>query len=157
MIQFRLVWVGRENKRDPESMLCDRYLDRIARYIKLETRVIKPVVGGKGTITRQKESEKILAGLAPGDFLILCDERGKQLSSAELARLLNDLPRRGANRATFVVGGAMGVSEALRQKADFVVSLSRMTLPHALARVVLTEQIYRALCIQARHPYHHEG
>ena len=89
--------------------------------------------------------------------VILLDERGKQLTSPGLAKLIQQRREMSDPNIIFIVGGSMGVSPDLRQRANYVLSLSQMTLPHALARVIVLEQIYRALCIQASHPYHHEG
>ncbi|MDJ0838547.1 MAG: 23S rRNA (pseudouridine(1915)-N(3))-methyltransferase RlmH [Acidobacteriota bacterium] len=155
-MRLKLIWVGRENRRDPESELCRRYRERLRPHGRLEETVIKSVQSGNTEETREKESRKILDALDSRDFVVLCDERGKGQSSPELARFLEQRER-DARRPVWIIGGAMGVSAALRQRADFMLSLSKMTLPHALARVVLLEQIYRAFTIKAGHPYHHEG
>ncbi len=156
MSKVGLIWVGRENRRDPETEICVRYRDRIRSFTKLEELVIKPVKSGGEEVVRRQEGGRILDALDNRDFLILCDERGKQKTSAELASFFGRIEQQ-ARRPVLVIGGAMGVSDALRQRADFVLSLSMMTFPHALARVVLLEQIYRAFTIKAGHPYHHEG
>lgn len=157
MSRILAVWVGREHKRDPETQLCQRYLERISRYFRIEQKVIKPLQTGSDDTIRKRESEKILETIDNRDTLIMCDERGKQLSSPELAQWMGGRFDAADRRLVFVIGGAMGVTDELRRRADFMLSLSRMTLPHALARVVLFEQIYRALSIRAGHPYHHEG
>ena len=85
----------------------------------------------------------------------MLDERGKPLSSRELAARLSDWLSDGRDIA-FAIGGPDGVSEACRERAEFTLSLSRMTLPHGLARVVLAEQLYRAATLLSGHPYHRE-
>lgn len=153
-MRTRLIWVGRENRRDPEAVLCERYRERLRPYTRFDARVIKGVNGQSPDEVRQKEAGKILDALDDRAYVVLCDERGKQWSSPELAKTFQKQAHQGVQ---FVIGGSMGVADAVRNRADFVLSLSRMTLPHALARAVLMEQIYRAFTIAAGHPYHHEG
>ena len=156
MMRLRLIWVGREGRRDPEAELAQKYCERIARMGKYEETVLKPFQGGNSDETREREGKKILELLDPKDYVVLCDERGKQITSPQLAQFLAERERDG-RRPVWLVGGAMGVSDAVRRRADNVLSLSKMTLPHALARVMLLEQIYRGFTIKTGHPYHHEG
>ena len=99
------------------------------------------------------ESEQILAKLASKEQVVLLDERGKQLTSAALAAKLTDWQQDGRDLC-FIIGGPDGVSEACRQRADFRWSLSPLTLPHGMVRVLFAEQLYRAWSMQAGHPYH---
>jgi 23S rRNA (pseudouridine1915-N3)-methyltransferase len=158
MLRARMIWVGKVNRRDPETQLCERYAKRLQPYLKLEELVIKPLArkGADTSAIQQWEAEKILASLKPDEKLVACDERGKQWSSAELGGYLK---RCGIQswKPVFLIGGAMGLADQVRNRADFLLSFSKMTLPHALARVMLMEQLYRASCINAGHPYHHEG
>lgn len=102
---------------------------------------------------RAEESQRILSKVAPGDYLILLDERGKNLSSPELSALLNS--NLGYKPVTLVIGGAYGVDDSVRRRANTVWSLSRLVFPHQLVRLLLTEQIYRAGEIANNRPYHH--
>ena len=118
-----------------------------------------------GTVRRQKndksrkateaEGELILARIDTSELVVLLDERGRQLSSRGLADKLARWQGDGRDLC-FVIGGPDGVSEACRQRADFTWSLSQLTLPHGLARVLLAEQLYRAHSLQVGHPYHRE-
>jgi 23S rRNA (pseudouridine1915-N3)-methyltransferase len=157
MNQARLIWVGRANRRAPERELCSRYTQRIGHYLRFDEQVVKPMTDRSEEVLRGRESERIRALLADDDYTILCDERGQQLTSQRFADLITHRRQAGTRRLVWVIGGAMGVDVQLRQRANFVLSLSKMTLPHALARVLLLEQLYRALTISAGHPYHHEG
>ncbi len=157
MTRHLLIWVGKASRRGPEAELCARYLKRINGYASMVEKTLKPVVCDSPRETQRQESKRILAELETRDCVALCDQRGRQLSSPEWAQFLADRAREGVKRVAWVIGGSMGVDEALRRRADYVLSLSRLTLPHALARVLFLEQTYRALCIQAGHPYHHEG
>ena len=103
----------------------------------------------------EEEGELILARLAVAEQVVLLDERGKQLTSKLLASKLSDWQSDGRDLC-FVIGGPDGVSEAVRQRADMMWSLSQLTLPHGMARALLSEQLYRAWSLQAGHPYHRE-
>lgn len=102
---------------------------------------------------RAEESKRILTKVSPDDYLILLDERGKNFSSPELSQLLNQ--NLGRKAVTLVIGGAYGVDDSVRQRANTVWSLSKLVFPHQLVRLILTEQIYRAGEIANNRPYHH--
>jgi len=104
---------------------------------------------------RQEESERILSRLAAQDFVILLDERGDELSSPQLASLLNNTFTAG-RQIVLIIGGAYGVDDRVHQRADIVWSLSPLVFPHQLVRLILAEQLYRAQQIGSGHPYHHE-
>lgn len=101
------------------------------------------------------EGKRILEAISPQDVTLVLDERGKELSSTEMAALLCKLDREAEGRACFIIGGAFGLDEVVRKRARHILRLSAMTLPHELARVVLLEQLYRAECILRKVPYHH--
>lgn len=108
-----------------------------------------------GLKARQDESERLLSRLSAYDFIILLDERGKQLDSPAFAQLLQtNLDR--SQKVAIVIGGAYGVTDELRQKAQVVWSLSDLVFPHQLVRLMLTEQLYRAQQITLGGSYHHE-
>ncbi len=135
--------------------------DGIERY---ETRLKKPYDAQwvllphsslQDAAARQEESERILSRCDDRDFVILLDERGDELTSPQLASLLDNTFTAGRT-VTFVIGGAYGVDDRVHQRADVVWSLSPLVFPHQLVRLILTEQLYRAQQIAAGHPYHHE-
>jgi 23S rRNA (pseudouridine1915-N3)-methyltransferase len=103
----------------------------------------------------EAEGEQILSKLKADEQVVLLDERGKQLTSSGLAARLTDWQAEGRDLC-FVIGGPDGVSSACRDRANFTWSLSNLTLPHGLARVLFAEQLYRAWSLQAGHPYHRE-
>lgn len=134
------------------------YTRRMPPEIRVDLMELKPEERGAGrSLDRAKtlEGERILAALPAGAALIALDERGKGVSTQGLSVMLSEWMRDGGHPA-FVIGGADGLSEAVRSRADKIVSLSLLTLPHGLARVLLAEQLYRAWTILARHPYHRE-
>lgn len=101
------------------------------------------------------EAEAILKRVTPTDILVLLDERGKTPSTLEFARMLESWST-APGACVFVIGGAYGVAETIKRRATFTVALSRLTFPHQLVRVILLEQLYRALTVLAGHGYHHE-
>lgn len=103
----------------------------------------------------QSEGKLILARIEANEQVVLLDERGKQMTSPALAARLADWQTDGRDLC-FIIGGADGVSTECRDRADFIWSMSDLTLPHGLARVLFAEQMYRAWSLQAGHPYHRE-
>jgi 23S rRNA (pseudouridine1915-N3)-methyltransferase len=99
------------------------------------------------------EGKRMLASLPEDCFTVALDERGKSLTSEQLARMLRDWMQRGRDVA-FLIGSADGLDPRVKQESAFILSLSAMTLPHQLVRVVLAEQLYRAACLLNHHPYH---
>lgn len=147
--------------RMPEwiSSACGEYekrMPREARVALLEIRPEKRESGKSLAQIQSLEASRIAAALPQGSITVVLDERGESLSTLDFAELLARAMQDGRDIA-FVIGGADGVSQTLREKADRVLSLSRMTLPHGLARVMLFEQLYRAVSVINHHPYHREG
>lgn len=117
--------------------------------------VLLPHSSQEGTRARLEESERLLARLSDADYVLLLDETGKNISTPELTSLLNT-SFTAARHAVIIIGGAYGVTDELRTRAQFVWSLSRLVLPHQLVRLVLTEQLYRAQEIASGGKYHHD-
>ena len=109
----------------------------------------------EGIRAREEESERLLSRLDAYDFIVLLDERGKTLDSPGLSRLLSEQLDRSV-KVAIVIGGAYGVTDELREKADFVWSLSPLVFPHQLVRLILIEQLYRAQQITLGGSYHHD-
>ena len=134
------------------------YVRRMPPEIRVELIELKPDDRGSGKTTdkaKALEGARILAALPEGSELIALDEKGRAVTTQGLSVMLAGWMRDGSS-PTFVIGGADGLSEEVKQRAGKLVSLSPLTLPHALVRVVLAEQLYRAWSILARHPYHRE-
>ena len=133
----------------------DEYETRAARYWPLEVHEVREE-SARSTppdLVREREGERLLAKVPARARLVVCDERGRQLPSAEFARWLLDARER-AQDVAFLIGGAYGLAEPLRSRADFILAITAWTLPHELARLVLTEQLYRAGTILRGEPYH---
>ncbi|MGZ5032486.1 MAG: 23S rRNA (pseudouridine(1915)-N(3))-methyltransferase RlmH [Usitatibacter sp.] len=134
------------------------YTRRMPPEIRVELVELKPEERGAGRSVdkaRGLEGERILAALPGAATLLALDERGKPVTTQGLSVMLAEWMRDGTH-PVFAIGGADGLSDAVKSRADKIVSLSALTLPHGLARVVLAEQLYRAWSILARHPYHRE-
>jgi 23S rRNA (pseudouridine1915-N3)-methyltransferase len=152
-VRLRVVAVGRD-RSGLFAPAVDEYAKRLARYAKFELVEVSEAKRHAGTPrAKDEEGETLLARLSPGERVVLLDERGKEPTSVELAQRLAGWLQRGQD-VTFVIGGSDGHAEAIRARAQETLSLSRMTLAHRLARVVLLEQLYRAFTILKGEPYH---
>lgn len=131
----------------------ERYQKRLRQPFDVQW-VLLPHSSLEGTRARHEESERIISRLGPSDFIVLLDETGKSLDSPALAELLHDRQVHSQS-VTFVIGGAYGVNDELKQRANMTVSLSRMVFPHQLVRLILLEQLYRCQEISRGSGYHH--
>jgi 23S rRNA (pseudouridine1915-N3)-methyltransferase len=133
------------------------YSRRLSGAWKLELKAVSPAnrreTAEDGAAAKALEAKRILALLSPRDTPVPLDERGEQFSTLELARWLEQ-QRAEARQIVFIVGGADGLAPEVLARGRRLWSLSRLTLPHALVRVVLAEQLYRAVTVLAGHPYH---
>jgi len=152
-VKLHFVWIGKTKDRRCAELIAD-YLDRIKRFAPHEVSELKEQGSGDEKRIIAAESAKLLDAIEKDDFVVVLDERGRAMSSPELAELIQKRQQAGTKRLAFVIGGFAGVSEEIRQRANLQFSLSQLTLTHELARVVLTEQIYRAFTILAGLPYH---
>jgi len=130
--------------------LTAEYLKRVQPFLRVE---LVEVVGADAGA----EEKAQLAKIGDNAFLIALDEKGKTLSTLELAGEVKKLQGRGVGEVIFLIGGADGISAKVRARADLVLSFGRLTLPHMLVRVVLAEQVYRVGTVLVGHPYHREG
>jgi len=141
-------------KAGPERALAEKYRARITWPITVrEVEEKRPL---KGSALRKREGELILAACPERGAIVALDERGKSLSSMDFAARLGGWWDQGVTDIAFAIGGAGGLDEAVRRRADLTLAFGAMTLPHLLMRGVLLEQIYRAQTILAGHPYHRE-
>ena len=134
------------------------YARRMPPEIRVELVELKPEERGAAksvALAKAAEGARILAALPSGATVIALDERGKSVSTQGLSVMLSGWMRDGSH-PLFVIGGADGLDAAVKERADKLVSLSALTFPHGLVRVLLAEQLYRAWSILARHPYHRE-
>jgi 23S rRNA (pseudouridine1915-N3)-methyltransferase len=153
-MKLSFVWIGKTKDRNCAALVED-YLNRIKRLAPYDLQELKEPAGHpdqKRVITA--EGLKLLSAVEHADFVVLLDEGGRELSSPELAEFVGQQQLAGVKRLAFVIGGFAGVSDELKKRANLRLALSRMTLTHELARVILTEQVYRSLTLLAGSPYH---
>jgi 23S rRNA (pseudouridine1915-N3)-methyltransferase len=155
-MRLALLWIGRT--RDPIwAAAVEEYLSRVRRMARIEVIELRDKGGASGArdeaAVLRREGEAMLAALEDGDYLVVCDERGRELRSEEFASIMSDRQLRSTRRMVFAVGGYLGMYPKVRERAELVVALSRMTFTHEMARAILAEQLYRALTIVNGLPY----
>jgi len=153
-MKLHFVWIGKTKQR-PAALLIADYLERVARFASVETSELKepPATKDERRLV-QLEGEKILAAVERDDYVVLLDERGRHFSSPALAEWIGARQQASVKRLAFIIGGFAGVSESVKERANLIWSLSSLTLPHELARVILAEQVYRGFTLLAGLPYH---
>ena len=147
-MKINLIAIGKLK----EKFLVDgvnEYLKRIKIFSKIEVQEIPECR------TIDEEGKKLLAKVPQNSFLIVLDVAGVELTSEKFAEKISDLNLRGISEITFIIGGAFGLSDEVKNFADFRLSLSKMTFTHQMARLIIVEQIYRAFKINRGENYHH--
>ena len=158
-MSMSIIAVGRM-KEKPYRMMADEYLKRLSRYGRFEEIELPDLPEPQNSSPaieeqiKQKEGDSILQKIKPGDHVIALTIPGKRWDSPGLSRHLDDLMTRGASNIVFVIGGSLGLSDKVIARADEELSMSPMTFPHQLARVMLLEQLYRAMKIKSNERYH---
>ncbi|MBR5198939.1 MAG: 23S rRNA (pseudouridine(1915)-N(3))-methyltransferase RlmH [Bacteroidales bacterium] len=157
-MKITLLTVGKTDK-DWVKQGMDIYISRLKHYIPFSVVEI-PELKNVSSLTKDqiktREGELILKNVRPTDDLILMDERGKQYTSVEFAKIIQDKISYTGKDMVYVIGGAYGFSDAVYQRANSKISLSKMTFSHQMVRAIFVEQLYRAFTIMKGEPYHHE-
>ena len=157
-MKITLLTVGKTDK-DWVRQGLDIYVSRLKHYIPfsiVEIPELKNVSALSKEQIKSKEGDLILKAIRPNDDVILLDERGKEYTSIELARIIQDKISSEGRDIIFIIGGAYGFSDAVYQRDNSKLSLSKMTFSHQMVRAIFAEQIYRAFTIMRGEPYHHE-
>lgn len=158
-MQIDIIAPGRVKERYLRDAI-DEYSKRLSRYCRLniievaDEKTPEHASEGVDRQIKAKEGERIAKHLRDGAFVVALAIDGRQLSSEELAAKVADWGLHGVSHLQFVIGGSIGLDDAILRRADFKLSFSKMTFPHQLMRVILLEQIYRAYKINAGEPYH---
>ena len=157
-MKITLITVGKTDVKWVKEGL-DIYMSRLARYVPFtidELPQLKNVAALSQEQIKEKEGQNILGRISSSDFVVLLDDKGKEMSSMQWASQLEDWMSHSGRNIIFIVGGAYGFSQSVYKRANYLLSLSRMTFSHQMVRVIFTEQLYRAFSILKGEPYHHE-
>lgn len=160
-MRVTIVAVGRL-KSGPERELFERYqsrMDGLGRTINVGPAKLLEINESRASnaaVRKNEEAQLIIDKTGDASHMIVLDERGNSLASSNFAKSIGDWRDGGASELCFAIGGADGHGDAVREAARTALSLGKLTLPHGLARIVLMEQLYRAVTILAGHPYHRE-
>ena len=157
-MKITMLSVGKAHEPELRASI-EQFTKRLSHYFSCEWRILPPAkqnANSSAESVKKAEAETILKSLGKDDFLILLDERGAQFSSPELSDLIQEQANRSVKTIVFLIGGAFGVDESVRSRANVVWSLSTLVFPHQIVRLVLAEQLYRAGTILRNESYHHE-
>lgn len=157
-MEITLLTVGKTTQTYVQNGI-DEFTKRLRRYIPFKIETLPDIKGTKSLsaeLQKEKEGEAILSYLSPSDFCILLDEHGREFTSMEFATYLQKTMASGRKRTVFVVGGPYGFSKGVYSRAEYKISLSKMTFTHEMVRLFFTEQVYRSMTILNNEPYHHE-
>ena len=146
-MKLKFIFLGKKGSLSFNSII-NKYIKRLGQYAKSEYVFFNDK-------DSRKIEKKILGTITPQEYLIVLDESGKLLSTLKFTQFLEQKTM-SCNSIIFVVGGAYGVPKNIINKSNYLLSFSKMTLPHMIARLILVEQTYRAFTILHHHPYHHE-
>lgn len=156
---IKILAVGKIKEKAMQQLLSE-YLKRLQPYVKIEIMEVADEQApqtnsdAQNEIVKLKEGERVLARIREQDYVILLDLAGKMMSSEQLAAKFEQLQTYQSCDITFVIGGSLGLSTNLMQRANFRLKISDMTFPHQIVRLLLVEQIYRSYKINAHEPYH---
>lgn len=152
-----LCSIGKANEEYIKQGI-DEFTKRINNYFSADWLLIPPVKNAASLPEKdlkKEEAKQVMNALQADDILILLDERGKQMTSPQLAQLIQQKANESARRIVFLIGGAFGVDEAVFKRANHTLSLSLLVFPHMLVRLIVAEQVYRACTILRNEKYHH--
>ena len=159
MINIHFIVLGRLKEKYMKDFSAE-YEKRLSGYCKLTVTELEPVKLSDNPSQSEiqnalnKETQLIKAKIPKNSYVFSMCIEGKQMSSEELSKKLEDIALTGKNNITFIIGSSFGLSDEIKQLSDYKFSMSKMTFPHKLARIMLTEQIYRALSITNNGKYH---
>jgi len=158
-MKIQLWTLEKPGKNDFKESIQD-YAHRINRYSSFEIKILdnSKLASTKSSIEEIKRKEWALVekNLKPNDYVVLLDERAKELRSTQLAEQINQWQIANKTKVIFLIAGAFGPSDALRNRANYTLALSKLTMPHRIVKLVISEQIYRAFSILNGEKYHHD-
>ena len=154
MIEINVISVGSIKEKYLQELILD-YKKRISKYAQIDLVELKDESNKMNEIVvKELEGERILSSIKEGFYVVLLDLRGQMLDSVSLSKKIDEISTYYSSKIAFVIGGSYGVSEAVKKRANFMLSFSKMTFPHQLAKGMLLEQIYRSFKILNNETYH---
>ena len=154
MIEINVISVGNIKEKYLQELILD-YKKRISKYAQIDLIELKDESNKiNENIVKEIEGERILASIKDGFYMVLLDLKGQMLDSVSLSKKIDEISTYYSSKIAFVIGGSFGVSEAVKKRANFMLSFSKMTFPHQLAKGMLLEQIYRSFKILNNETYH---
>ena len=151
-MKFFIITICNKNK-DYDKFITRKYSDLIKKFYTIEFININFKTKKTNKNIYKKEYDKALTLIKPNSTLVALDEQGEHFKTVEFSKKIN-LWIENTSQIYFIIGGPDGLSDDVKKRADYVISLSNLTFPHQLAKVILIEQIYRSICIMNNHPYH---
>ena len=154
MIEINVISVGNVKEKYLQELIAD-YKKRISKYAKIELIELKDESNKiNENVVKETEGERILLSIKEGFYVILLDLKGQMLDSISLSKKLDEISTYHSSKIAFIIGGSFGVSEDVKKRANYLLSFSKMTFPHQLAKGMLLEQIYRSFKILNNETYH---
>lgn len=154
MIEINVISVGSIKEKYLQELILD-YKKRIGKYAQIDLIELKDESNKiNENVVKELEGERILSSIKEGFYVVLLDLKGQMLDSISLSKKIDEISTYYSSKIAFVIGGSYGVSEAVKKRANFMLSFSKMTFPHQLAKGMLLEQIYRSFKILNNETYH---
>ena len=157
-MNIKLIVIGKTDEAYLEAGI-EKYSKRIGKYVNYSYKIIKDIKNTKNLseeVQKRQEGEKILEETSNTDILVLLDENGKTVNSREFSEFISKQMLSGIKNLVFIIGGPYGFSKEVYERANYKLSLSKMTFSHQLVRLIFAEQLYRAFTIINNEPYHHD-
>lgn len=154
-MKFEFYFIGKTSEKYLAQGI-EQYQQKLVHYMKSECKIIQASSEKNTAKALREEAQKILKTISNHDYLIVLDEHGKPFSSAGLATEIQSVLNQSFSKIIFLVGSAYGLDEALRKRANRIVSFSKLTFTHQMIRLMLVEQVYRAMTILKGESYHHD-
>ncbi|MFC0300376.1 23S rRNA (pseudouridine(1915)-N(3))-methyltransferase RlmH [Virgibacillus soli] len=158
-MKIQIITVGKLKEKYLKQGM-EEYVKRLNAYVNMQVMEVpdekapENLSKAEEIEVKRKEGEKILAHIHPDTYVITLEIKGNMITSEQLAAKIDDLATYGKGKIAFVIGGSLGLSEAVMKRSNYALSFSKMTFPHQLMRLVLVEQVYRAFRIMRGEPYH---
>ena len=154
-MKFEFYFIGKTTEAYLNEGI-ENYSRKLGHYMNSGIKIFPSSTEKNTSKALREESSKILKSITALDFVVVLDEKGKQFSSIELSREIQKVMNRSYSRMVFIIGSAYGIDGELKERADMILSFSRFTFTHQMIRLILMEQVYRAMTILKNESYHHE-